>query len=76
MVKLYPCFPFASDSGVVNMLRVYEHALLIFISEWSTCWDSITLCMYLGLEGGQHVDILPMVSIALDSRLVNMLRFE
>ena len=30
---------------------------------------------YLGLESGQHVEILPMFSIALDSRVVNMLRF-
>ena len=31
-------------------------------------------CLYSGLESGQHVDILPMFSIALDPRVVNMFR--
>ena len=30
--------------------------------------------LYPGFESGQHVEILPMFSIALDSRVVNMLR--
>ena len=32
------------------------------------------MLFYLGLESGQHVEIIPMFSVALDSRVVNMMR--
>ena len=62
------------DSSVVNILRFYEYVQSFWIQEWSTCWDSINLFLYFGLDSGQHFEILPMFPIALDSRLVNMLR--
>ena len=68
-------FPIALDSRVVNILRGYGYVLWLWFREWSTCWDSISLFYHFGLESGQHVEIPPMFSIALDSRVVSMLRF-
>ena len=66
---------FMLDSRVVNMLKFYECVLLFGTWEWSTCCDSVNVFFYVGLESGQHVDVLPRCSIALASRVVNMLRF-
>ena len=73
-VETLPMFSIALDSRVVNMLRFYEYVLLFVIREWSACWYSITMFFHLGLESGQRVETLPMFPIALDSRVVNMLR--
>ena len=75
LVEISPMCIVALQSWVVNMLAFYEYVLSFWIREWSTCWVSINMFFFVGLESGQHVDILPMFSIALDSRVVNMLRF-
>ena len=60
---------------VVNMLR-FSECIILWFFEWSTCLDSINLFLYVGFESGQHVEIPPMFSIALDPRVVNRLRFH
>ena len=49
---------------------------LPLIREWSTCWDVNETSYYVGFESGPHVEIMPMFSIALDARSVNMLIFS
>ena len=65
----------ALDSRVAKMLRVCEYVILFWVREWSTCLYERICSFIFGLDSGQHVDIIPMFAIALELRLVNMLRF-
>ena len=75
-VEILPMFSIALDSRVVNMLRFYEY--LFFVSGFASGQhfeiqvSNMSLCI--GFESGQQFEILPMCSIALDSRVVNMLK--
>ena len=76
-VEILPMFSIALDSRVVNMLKCeLIRSFIFWIWEWSTCWDSIYVLLYLGSESGQHVEILHTVSIALDSSMVDMLSLQ
>ena len=59
-VEIVPMFSIALDSRVVNMLGIYRYVPLFWTREWSTCWDSIDTFRYVGLESGQHVEIVFM----------------
>ena len=74
-VDIQPMYSIALVLRVAIMLRFYEYVLLSWTWEWSASWDSTNMFFYLELESCQHVEILPMFSFALDSRLVDMLRF-
>ena len=73
-VEIRPAFSVALVSSVVGMSRDYEYVLLLWLREWSTCCDSMNVLFYFGLESGQRVEIIPMLFVALASRVVNMSR--
>ena len=74
-VDILPCFLLYLIREWSTCWDSNEYVILFLSRVWSTWWDSVNLFLYVGLESCHHVDILHMFSIALGSRVVNMLRF-
>ena len=58
------------------MLIFYPCFLLPLTREWPTCEESMNTLYYSGFVSGQQVEIQSRCSSMLDSRVVNMLRFD
>ena len=74
IMNVYPCLLLPCIRACPTCWDSNGYLLLFWIREWSTYWACIIVFFYVGLERGQHVEILPMCSSALDLRVVNMLR--
>ena len=72
-VDVLPMFSFVLDSSVVNILR-FMSPFYYFGFDRGQHVEIHVICSYRLGSSGQHVDILTVFSIALDSKVVTMLR--